>query len=72
LPIIQDWFAMPGDTTVVHRLVSATFTADIARTLAGAPRLAVLRDGNESTAFTDFNAAGIGDATLATINSALG
>ena len=63
LPIINTWFAdrtVPG--TVVHS-VSGAFTADIAKTLTVAPRIALLKDGFEAVAIDDFNAAGIPDAS---------
>lgn len=63
MPIIQAWQATAGDATVVHRLVSGSIVADVARTLTAAPRLAILKDGNEQIAMNDLNAAGIPDAT---------
>lgn len=63
MPIIQAWQATAGDATVVHRLVSGSIVADVARTLNAAPRLAILKDGNEQIAMNDLNAAGIPDAT---------
>jgi len=46
---------------VVHT-VTGTFTADVAKTLTAAPRIAVLQDGFEAIAIGDFNAAGIPDS----------
>ncbi len=63
LPIIQAWQAAAGDNTVVHRLAAGAFTAESARTLLGAPRIAILKDGSETIAFIDLNAAGILDST---------
>jgi uncharacterized repeat protein (TIGR01451 family) len=60
LPIVNAWLALDL-VTVVHT-VSGTFTADIAKTLTAAPRIAVLRDGAEGIAIDDFNAAGIPDS----------
>jgi outer membrane protein OmpA-like peptidoglycan-associated protein len=71
LPIINTWLAEktgPGPlpvtipVTVVHS-VTGTFTADIAKTLTIAPRVALLRDSFELLAIDDFNAAGIPDAS---------
>ncbi|HEX2686831.1 MAG TPA: hypothetical protein VHN14_09435, partial [Kofleriaceae bacterium] len=62
LPIVNAWLA--SDTvTQVHTLATGTFTADIAKTLTAAPRVAVFNDGNEDIAIRDFNAAGIPDST---------
>lgn len=70
LSVIQVWQAAAGDQTAVHRLVSAaSITVDVARMLVGAPRIAVLKDGNETIAFNDLNAAGIPDSTGATWDS---
>ncbi len=63
LPVIQAWQAAPGDQTSVHRLISATsINPDVARLLVSAPRIAIVKDGNETIAFNDLNAAGIPDA----------
>ena len=63
LPLIAAWQAMAFDETEVHHLVEGSFTPDdVPRTLRRAPRLAVLRDGNEQIAFNDLNAAGIPDS----------
>jgi uncharacterized repeat protein (TIGR01451 family) len=70
LPLVQAWQAVAGDQTAVHRLVSASsITVDVARTLVGAPRIAILQDGNETIAFNDLNAAGIPDSTGASWDS---
>lgn len=63
MPIIAAWQSTTGDNTVVHRLTNGTFSAEIARTLTSAPRIAVLKDGNEGIAYSNFNAAGIPDST---------
>jgi hypothetical protein len=60
LPIITAWLA--SDTVTVVHDVTGTFSADIARTLTAAPRIAVFADGNENIAFTNLNAAGITDS----------
>jgi len=62
LPIIQAWQASVGDATAVHRFTLGSFTPDVARLLVGAPRIAILQDGNEVIAFNNLNAAGIRDA----------
>lgn len=62
LPVVEAWQASPGDTTVVHRLTTGSFTAEVARTLRRAPRMAVLGGGNEQIAFNNLNAAGIPDS----------
>jgi len=61
LPIVNAWLA--SDTVTVVHTVTGTFTADIAKTLTAAPRVAVLQDGFEAIAIGDFNAAGITDST---------
>ncbi|MEW5852151.1 MAG: tandem-95 repeat protein [Myxococcota bacterium] len=59
-PIINAWLA--SDTvTVVHR-ASASFTAEVARTLTAAPRIGVFADANELIAFEFLNAAGVTDS----------
>jgi hypothetical protein len=60
LPLVTAWLA--DGVTVVHS-VTGTFTADIAKTLTAAPRVALLQDGFEQIAIADFNAAGIPDST---------
>ncbi|MDB5338865.1 MAG: putative internalin, partial [Planctomycetaceae bacterium] len=50
LPIIHAWQATTGDDTVVHQLLTGSFTGDVPRTLLHAPRVAILKDGNESIA----------------------
>jgi len=62
LPIVQAWQAAAGDATAVHRLTSGSFMPDVSRLLVGAPRIAILKDGNEAIAFNELNAAGIPDA----------
>ena len=62
-PIIAAWQATGVDNTVVHRLTNGTFSAEVARTLTSAPRIAILRDGNESIASNNLIAAGIPDST---------
>lgn len=59
LPIIKAW--QSKNTTAVHDM--AAFDADIQKTLAAAPRIAVFVDGNELIAFHYLNAAGIEDST---------
>lgn len=61
--IIAAWQATTGDTTTVHRLTAGTFSADVARTLTNAPRIAILKDGNEAISFNNLNAAGIPDSS---------
>jgi uncharacterized repeat protein (TIGR01451 family) len=63
LPVVNAWLAPAQDRTVVHDVLSGTFTADIARTLVAAPRIAILADGTEGVAFNDLNAAGIPDTS---------
>ena len=60
MPIIEVWQAA-HPVTVVHAVTGA-FTADIARTLTAAPRIAVLDDGNADIAIAAFRAAGIPDS----------
>jgi uncharacterized repeat protein (TIGR01451 family)/MYXO-CTERM domain-containing protein len=61
LPIVTAWLA--SDTvTVVHDLTAGTFSADIERTMAAAPRIAIFEDGNQDIAYGDLNAAGIRDS----------
>jgi uncharacterized repeat protein (TIGR01451 family) len=62
LPIVNAWLASDA-VTVVHTVAAGTFTADVARTLTAAPRIAVLQDGFEQISIGDFNAAGIPDST---------
>lgn len=62
LPVIQAWQASAGDNTVVHRLVSGSLAPEVHRTLVAAPRIAILREGNEGIAFANLNAAGIRDS----------
>jgi uncharacterized repeat protein (TIGR01451 family) len=59
LPIVQAWQA--SNTTAVHDM-TATFGADVQRTLVAAPRIAVFVDGNEDIAFAYLNAAGVPDS----------
>ncbi len=47
-----------------------TITANVAKTLVRAPRIAILRGGNEAIAFNNLNAAGIPDSTGATWTNA--
>jgi len=68
LPIVNAWLASDA-VTVVHT-VTGTFTADIAKTLTAAPRIAVLQDGFETIAIGNFNAAGITDSTGAAWSAA--
>src|SRR5262249_17861152 len=71
LPIIQSWQATAGDQTAVHRLTGAgSVSQDVAKLLIAAPRIAILKDGNETIAFNDLNAAGIPDAFGNTWSSA--
>jgi len=60
IPIIDAWFLT--NVSVVHTVVSGTFTAQIARTMTAAPRIAVLQDGFEAIAIADLAAAGIPDS----------
>ncbi|MDB4934600.1 MAG: uncharacterized protein JWP87_1572 [Labilithrix sp.] len=60
LPIVDAWLATK--TTAVHD-TTAAFNADIRKSLAAAPRIAVFVDGNEVIAFRYLNAAGIPDST---------
>src|SRR4029079_5896095 len=63
LPIITAWQSTVGDQTAVHRLIGAgSVTQDVAVHLVSAPRIAVLKDGNETIAFNNLNAAGIADS----------
>ena len=59
LPIITAW--QLTNVTAVHDM--SAFSADVRKTLAAAPRLAVFVDGNEDIAFRYLNAAGIQDST---------
>jgi uncharacterized repeat protein (TIGR01451 family) len=63
LPIISAWQVASGDDTMVHGLISGSFTANVARMLIRAPRIGILMDGNETIAFNNLNAAGIPDST---------
>ncbi len=69
LPVITAWLASDS-VTVVHDLTAGSFSANIARTLVAAPRVGLLRDGNEQIAFENLNAAGIPDGTGAAWSSA--
>jgi len=60
-PVITYWQATGGDATAVHKLKSGTLNVNVATSLVRAPRLVVLKDGSESIAFNDLNAAGIPD-----------
>ncbi|HEY0190012.1 MAG TPA: Ig-like domain-containing protein [Kofleriaceae bacterium] len=68
LPLVDAWLAAPTHTGVVHDLISGTFTAQIARTMTAAPRIAVLKDGYQAIAITDLNYAAIPDSTGADWN----
>jgi uncharacterized repeat protein (TIGR01451 family) len=71
LPIIQAWQATAGDQTAVHRFTGAgSFAPDVSRVLVSAPRIGILKDGNETIAFNNLNAAGIPDSTGAPWSSA--
>jgi len=59
-PIIAAWLASDS-ATVVHRLTAGSFVAPVSRTLAYAPRVAMLKDGNEQIGYNNLNAAGIPD-----------
>jgi uncharacterized repeat protein (TIGR01451 family) len=52
----------PDPPDVYIHSANQPFTAEVARTLTAAPRLAVFADGNEDIAFDDLNAAGIPDS----------
>jgi uncharacterized repeat protein (TIGR01451 family) len=63
LPIIQAWQAFAGDQTTVHKYIGAgSFNGDVSRQLIRAPRIGIIKDGNETIAFNNFNAARIADA----------
>ncbi len=70
LPFIIAWQATPGDQTAVHRILSGSVTPNAARTLVRAPRIAILKDGNETIAFNNLNAAGITDGVGASWTAA--
>src|SRR4051794_38891419 len=61
-PIIQEWQGTSGDVTSVHQLIASTIQVEVARALLEAPRIAVLKDGNETIAFNNLNAAGVANA----------
>lgn len=61
MPTITAWLATHA-TTVVHKVTSGTFTANIVKTLTAAPRIAVLNDKNQDIAYAAFKAAGIRDS----------
>jgi uncharacterized repeat protein (TIGR01451 family) len=60
LSVITPWQA--SNTTAVHS-ATASFTADVRRTLTAAPRIAVFADTFEDIAFRYLNAAGIKDSS---------
>lgn len=62
LPIIDAWQANNPEVAV-HE-VTASFTADVAKLLVVAPRVAMHADGNEKIARSYLMAAGIPDSTL--------
>ncbi len=71
LPVVQAFQAVAGDQTAVHRLQGAnSINADVARLLTSAPRLAVVKDLNETVAFNDLNAARIPDSVGGTWSAA--
>jgi OmpA-OmpF porin, OOP family len=61
MPIVDAW-RLSHPVTVVHTVTAGSFTADIAKTLTAAPRMAVLNDGNQQIAYAAFKAAGILDS----------
>src|SRR6266851_5198375 len=61
-PIITNWQNILGFTTNVH-IATASFSADVRRTLTAAPRIAVFADNYEQLAFNYLNGAGIPDST---------
>jgi hypothetical protein len=62
LAIIQAWqTGEASPPTTVHE-ATAAFTADVARSLVAAPRMAVLGDGSQTMAFGYLNAAAIPDS----------
>ncbi|MFT3707217.1 MAG: Ig-like domain-containing protein [Archangium sp.] len=63
MPIITAWNANMLLARVVVHESTDTFSAEVKMTLRAAPRIAVMADGDESAAFTIFNAAGIPDST---------
>ncbi|MDP3154170.1 MAG: Ig-like domain-containing protein [Archangium sp.] len=58
---LVDTYLASDAVTNVH-VATAAFSADVQRTLVAAPRIAVLRDGNESIAYGYLNAANIQDS----------
>ncbi|MDP1825371.1 MAG: Ig-like domain-containing protein [Archangium sp.] len=60
LTLVNTYLA--ADTVTNVHIATAPFNADVQRTLVAAPRIAVLRDGNETIAFTYLNAANIQDS----------
>lgn len=68
-PIITAWQATTGDSTEVHKLIAGLFSVNITRILINAPRIAILKDGFEQTAFNNLNAAGIPDSAGGAWNS---
>jgi hypothetical protein len=61
MPIVKAW-RVNHSVTAIHTLSAGSFTADIAKTLTAAPRMAVLNDGNQKIAYAAFKAAGILDS----------
>src|SRR5260370_5006668 len=61
-PIITNWQNILGFTPPVH-IATASFSADVRRTLTAAPRIAVFADNYEQLAFNYLNGAGIPDST---------
>ena len=53
---------LASDTVTNVHVATAPFNADVQRTLVAAPRIAVLRDGNEGIAYGYLNAANITDS----------
>jgi len=60
MQVLGAWRMDHTDAPAVHAVTGA-FSAHVARTLSAAPRIAVLKDGNEAIATGAFNAAGIPD-----------
>ena len=61
-PIVQAWLAQ--NTSVNVHIAEAPFTANVARALVAAPRIAVFNDGNAAILFSYLNAAAIPDSQV--------
>lgn len=60
LPIVQAWQSSHAETTA--HLATSAITADVAKTLVAAPRVAMFADGNQKIARGYLQAAGIADS----------